>query len=226
MKERADSAAGMAGQRRELMLRAALEIIVERGYADTRIAEVAKRAGTSQGLVIYYFKTREQLLTEALAYVEDRWYALASRHMEAISTSAGRLEEFIALMCLPEPDDGPEDSWLLYLDLWAQSARNPAVAAIRQKIDEHSRETIRSLVLAGQAAGEFTAVDADDFAVTLSTLLNGFVVPIALEDSATGPSQAFELSMQYASDRLGFPWKGRRAPDRAGGGGGRAVRRA
>jgi AcrR family transcriptional regulator len=201
----------MAGQRREKLLHAAVEIIVERGYADTRIADVAKRAGTSQALVIYYFETRDQLLTEALRYVEDRWYAIATRRMEAIDTSAGRLEEFIALMCLPEPGDEPEDSWLLYLDLWAQSPRNPAVAAIRQKIDDHSRETIRSLVLAGQAAGEFAAVDADDFAVTLSALLYGFVVPIALEDLATGPTQAFELSMEYVSGRLGFPWNRRRA---------------
>ncbi|HET6876477.1 MAG TPA: TetR/AcrR family transcriptional regulator [Jatrophihabitans sp.] len=216
----------MAGQRRALMLHAALELIVKRGYADTRIAEVAKRAGTSQGLVIYHFKSRERLLTQALEYVEDRWYAIATRRMAAIATSAGRLEEFIALMCLPEGGDDAEDSWLLYLDLWAQSARNPAVAAIRQKIDDRSRETIRSLVLAAQAAGEFAAVDADDFAVTLSALLCGFVVPIALEDPTTEPSRAFELSMQYASDRLGFRWGGRRAAERAGGGGGRAVQRA
>lgn len=205
------SASAMAAQRREQMLQAALETIVTRGYADTRIADVAKRAGTSQALVIYYFKTRDQLLTEALRYVEDRWYAIATRRMEAIDSAAGRLEEFIALMCLPEPGDEPADSWLLYLDLWAQSPRNAAVAAIRQKIDDHSRETIRSLVLAAQATGEFAAVDADDFAVTLSALLYGFVVPIALEDPATGPIQAFELSMQYASGVLGFPWDGRRA---------------
>ena len=211
MKERAGSVAVMAGQRREQMLHAALEIIVERGYADTRIADVAKRAGTSQALVIYYFNTRDQLLTEALRYVEDRWYAIAARRMEAIDTSAGRLEEFIALMCLPDTGDEPEDSWLLYLDLWAQSPRNMALAEIRQKIDDHSRETIRSLVLAGQAADEFAAVDADDFAVTLSALLNGFVVPIALEDPATGPTRAFELSMLYTSSRLGFVWNGRRA---------------
>lgn len=33
---------GMADQRREPMLQAALEVIVERGYADTRIADVAR----------------------------------------------------------------------------------------------------------------------------------------------------------------------------------------
>jgi AcrR family transcriptional regulator len=210
MKEQAGSAAGMAQQRREQMLHAALEIIVERGYPDTRITDVAERAGASPALVIYYFKTRDHLLTEALRYVEDRWYATATRRMEAINTSAGRLEEFIALMCLPEREGGAEDSWLLYLDLWAQSPRNPAVAAIRQKIDERSRETIRSLVLTGQEAGEFAAIDTDGFAAMLSALLDGFVVPIALDDPVIGPAQAFELSMQFASGRLGFPWNGRR----------------
>jgi AcrR family transcriptional regulator len=211
MREQAGSAAGMAEQRREQMLHAALEVIVERGYPDTRITDVAERAGASPALVIYYFKTRDQLLTEALRYSEDRWYATATRRIEAIKTSAGQLEEFIALMCLAEPDEGPEDSWLLWLDLWSQSPRNPAVAAIRQKIDERWREAIRSLVLTGQEAGEFAAVDADDFAVTLSALLYGFVVPVALEDPTVGPTQAFELSMQYASGRLGFAWNGRRA---------------
>ena len=210
MKERASNAAGMAEQRREQMLRAALEVITERGYPDTRITDVAERAGTSPALVIYYFKTRDQLLTEALRYSEDAWYAEGTRRMAAIETSAGRLEEFVAMMCLPETDAGAEDSWLLYLDLWAQSPRNPGVAAIRQKIDESWRETIRSLVLTGQEDGEFAAVDASDFAVMLSTLLYGFVVPIALEDPEVGPERAFELTMRFAADRLGFDWNGRR----------------
>jgi AcrR family transcriptional regulator len=210
MKEQAGSA-GMAVQRREQMLHAALEVIVERGYPETRITDVAERAGASPALVIYYFKTRDHLLTEALRYSEDGWYETATRRIQAIKTSAGQLEEFVAMMCLPEQEGGAEDSWLLWLDLWAQSPHNPAVAAIRQKIDERWRETIRTLVLTGQETGEFAAVDADDFAVALSALLYGFVVPIALDDPAVGPAHAFELSMQFASGRLGFTWNGRRA---------------
>ena len=41
-----------AGERRGQMLRAALDVIVERGYADTRIADVADRTGTSPALTI------------------------------------------------------------------------------------------------------------------------------------------------------------------------------
>ncbi|MGH3283346.1 MAG: TetR/AcrR family transcriptional regulator, partial [Streptosporangiaceae bacterium] len=141
-------------QRREQMLRAALEVILERGYAETRIADVAERTGTSPALVIYYFKTRDQLLTETIRYSEDTWYAENQRRIEAIPTAAGRLAEAIAMICLPENPE-PRMYWLLWLDLWAFSPRSPGLAAVRQKSDERWRETLRSIVLAGQEAGEF-----------------------------------------------------------------------
>jgi AcrR family transcriptional regulator len=190
--------------RREQMLRAALEVIVERGYADTRIADVAERTGTSPALVIYYFKTRDQLLTEAIGFAEDCWYAEGVRRMAGIPTAAGRLTELIAMTSLPETDPEPRSWWLLWLDLWALSPRNPGVAAVRQKFDERWRETIRSIVLAGQQAGEFAAVDVDNFAITLSSLLDGLAVQIALEDSEVPPQRAFDLAMRYAAAQLGF----------------------
>ena len=198
-----------AGQRREQLLRAALDVIVDRGYADTRIADVAEHAGTSPALVIYYFKTRDQLLTEALRYSEDSWYAAGTQRLAAIPTAAGRLTELVAMTCLPDSDPGTKagkpTEWLLWLDLWALSPRNAGVAAVRHKFDERWRETIETTVLAGQEAGEFDgSVDAGEFAVTLSALLDGMAVQIALEDPDVPPARAYDLAMRYASGQLGF----------------------
>ena len=209
MRQHADGS-GTADQRREQMLRAALDVIEERGYPETRIADVAERAGTSPALVIYYFKTKDQLLTEAIRFSEDTWYEAGKRRMEAIGTAAGRLEELVAMSCLPEADAEPKSSWLLWLDLWAQSARHAEVAGVRQKFDERWRETICSLVLEGQEAGEFGPVDPGDFAVTLSALLDGLAVQIALGDPAVRPARAFELSMRFVARELGFTWTPRR----------------
>jgi len=207
MKRQADGS-GTADQRREQMLRAALEVIVERGYPDTRIQDVAERAGTSPALVIYYFKTKDRLLTEAIRFSEDTWYEAGMSRIAAIGTAAGRLEELVALCCQAEADDpdAPSASWLLWLDLWAQAARHPEVAGVRQKFDERWRDTIASLVTQGQEAGEFGPVDAADFAVTMSSLLDGFAIQIALEDPTVGPERAFELSMRFAASQLGFAW--------------------
>jgi AcrR family transcriptional regulator len=198
-----------AEQRREQLLRAALDVIVARGYADTRIADVAEHAGTSPALVIYYFKTRDQLLTEALRFSEDLWYAAGQLRLEAIGTAAGRLAELIAMTCLPDTDPattaGMPTEWLLWLDLWALSPRNPGVAAVRRKFDERWRQTIETTVLAGQDAGEFSAeVDARGFAVTLSAMLDGMAVQIALEDPDVPPARAYDLAMRYAAGQLGF----------------------
>jgi AcrR family transcriptional regulator len=207
MRQRADGS-GTADQRREQMLRAALEVIVERGFPDTRIADVAQRAGTSPALVIYYFKTKDQLLTEAIRLSEDTWYATGTSRVAAIGTAAGRLEELVAMSCLPEADDpdAPNTSWLLWLDLWTQAARHPEVAGVRQKFDERWRDTIASLVVEGQESGEFGPVNPADFAVALSALLDGFAIQIALEDPTVDAGRAYELTMRFAAMELGFSW--------------------
>ena len=206
MRQQAGGGPGTADQRREQMLQAALEVMAERGYPETRIADVAERAGTSPALVIYYFKTKDQLLTEAIRFSEDNWYATGTRRMAGIPTAAGRLAELVAMSCLPEADAEPPSSWVLWLDLWAQSVRHPEVAGVRQKFDERWRETISSLVLAGQEAGEFGPVDPADFAVALSALLDGLAVQIALGDTVVSPGRAFELSMRFVAKELGFDW--------------------
>src|ERR1700728_3698407 len=101
---------GTADQRRAQMLHAALEVISERGYADTRIADVAERAGVSPALVIYYFKTKDQLLTEAIRHYEDSWYAVGQRRMSRLTTAAARLEEIVAMSCLSDEDPEPGSS--------------------------------------------------------------------------------------------------------------------
>jgi AcrR family transcriptional regulator len=197
---------GIADQRRGQMLRAALDVISERGFADTRIADIAERIGLSPALVIYYFKTKDQLLTEAIRHYEDSWYSEVKRRMDKMSTAAERIEEFVAMNLLPDPDPDPESTWKLWLDLWAQAARNADVAVVRREFDEREREVVVSLVEAGQEAGEFAGIDPHPFSVFVCALLDGLAIQIALEDPAVDPISAYELCMRYIADRLGFQW--------------------
>jgi AcrR family transcriptional regulator len=211
VREAGREALGIADQRRVQMLQAALEVISERGYAETRIADVAERAGVSPALVIYYFKTKEQLLTDAIRYYDDHWYAVAQSRIASLATAAARLQEYVAMACLAGADPRPGSSWQLWLDVWAQAARNDTVAAVRQKSDERWRGAIAELVREGQGAGEFRKIDADDFAVYLSALLDGLTVQVALDDPVVDSTRAFDLTMHFVADRLGFTWSVGRA---------------
>jgi len=67
------------------LLAAALELFVEKGYAATRVDEVARRAGVSKGTLFLYFSTKEALfkavVRENLAGRFPEWEAeLAAWH--------------------------------------------------------------------------------------------------------------------------------------------------
>src|SRR5712692_3978154 len=200
---------GIADQRRGQMLHAALDVISERGFADTRIADIAERIGISPALVIYYFKTKDQLLTEAIRHYEDTWYAEGTRRMDRLPTAAERLEELVAMTLLPDRDPGPEGNWQIWLDFWAQAARNSEVAVVRRESEKRWHQVIVTLVRAGQQAGEFADIDPEPFAIFVSALLDGLTVQIALDDPkvpVVDPITAYELCMRYIADRLGFQW--------------------
>ena len=72
------------------MLVAAAHLIAERGFSETRIADVAARVGASPALVIYYFGTKDSLLTEALRWSERSFYAAVEEMLrETPSLRAG-----------------------------------------------------------------------------------------------------------------------------------------
>jgi AcrR family transcriptional regulator len=64
--------------RKPQILAAAAEVIAERGVASTRIADVAERAGTSSGTILYWFGSKDELLAEALTGDEERFYACST----------------------------------------------------------------------------------------------------------------------------------------------------
>ena len=127
---------GCPDLRREQMLQAAAAIIGERGFSETRIADVARRSGASPALVIYYFSTKDRLLTEALRFSEDAFYRGVAAQLEELTTARQRLELLVRLTCIPEGDDEIPGTWGLWFDLWAQALRHPEIAKDRIELDQ------------------------------------------------------------------------------------------
>ncbi|MGA8523110.1 MAG: TetR family transcriptional regulator C-terminal domain-containing protein, partial [Candidatus Dormiibacterota bacterium] len=110
-----------------------------------------------------------------------------------------------------DPDDPDQPAWVLWLDLWAVAARNPEVAEHRRKLDQHWRETIRTVVLEGVATGEFKSAHVDDFTIRLAALVDGLALQVALEDSEVDAERMLQLCLGYAASALGFSLPRRRA---------------
>ena len=48
--------------RKPQIIAAAAEVLYERGLFDTRIGDIAERAGTSAPTILYYFESKDRLL--------------------------------------------------------------------------------------------------------------------------------------------------------------------
>ena len=71
---------GVADARREQVKRAALESLVERGFADLSVKDIARRAGVSTGILYHYFVNKDDILIQAVAMAfRDADGALRSR---------------------------------------------------------------------------------------------------------------------------------------------------
>ncbi len=93
----------VADVRRDQMLAAAAQLIAERGFSETRIADVADRVGASPALVIYYFGTKDLLLTAALRWSESAFYEAAERMLARTRLLKKRLQT----LGLVDPSSGP-----------------------------------------------------------------------------------------------------------------------
>jgi AcrR family transcriptional regulator len=197
-------------QRRDQMLVAAAVLISERGFSETRIADVAERVGASPALVVYYFGTKDRLLTEALRYSETTFYATAEEMLTRTSSLRSRLETLVDLTCVPQGSDDVPAAWGLWFDLWAQAFRQPHVEQDRIELDQRWRSMIERVVLDAVDSEEIGVVDAAEFAVTFSCLLDGLSIQVALKDPVVDPDRAAGIAMRFASRELGFDWKPRR----------------
>lgn len=184
--------------RRPAILSAAAEVIRERGIENTRVVDVAERAGTSAPAVLYWFASKAELLSVALTAAEENFYEQLDERLAALDSPRDRLVALID----PAAGIGDYDA-ALWMELWAKALRDEELARIRQQLDERWRGTIARIVRAGQEAGEFGPTDPDRLALLLASLLDGLSVQIALGDSECTPERARELCLRLAGAELG-----------------------
>ena len=194
----------VADVRRDQMLAAASTLIAERGFSDTRIADVAKRVGASPALVIYYFGTKDSLLTEALRWSERSFYAATEEMLKSTEKLRDRLEVLVEWTLVADKQQDITGDWGLWFDLWAQAFRHPEVKKDRAELDAQWRDLIARVVQDGIDNGEIEKVDVQDFAVMWGSLLDGLVIQVSLDDPVVDLAFARRIALETADKELGL----------------------
>jgi len=142
------------------LLAAALDLFVEKGYAATRLDDVAALAGVSKGTLYLYFESKEALFQ---AVVRESIVPLLSAGEQAIARHTGTQAELLRTVF--------QDWWNQYGAtklagisklVMSEAGNFPEVGLFFQReVVEPSLRLYRSIIEAGIANGEFRDVDAD-----------------------------------------------------------------
>ena len=187
--------------RKPQIIAAAAEVLYERGLFDTRIGDVAERAGTSSPTILYYFESKDRLLEEAVDQTDRDFYARVTEGQARQHSAADKLVHLVT-----ETSLGPAGltDWTLWMEMWVRARRDENVRSTYFRLDRRQRDLIADIVRAGQASGEFNGdADPDDFALALSGLMDGLGVQVTLGQPDVTAERMIDRCLALASSELG-----------------------
>ena len=135
--------------RREEILRATVDEVVKRGFAHTRVADVAAALGISTGLVFYHFESKDALLSDGLR-VRRRARPRAARQGRAAARAARRAGWPGSSRCTARRSTGA--GWPLWIDAWSTALRSPEMAEVSRQLDVRWKDTVAAVITAGRRA--------------------------------------------------------------------------
>jgi AcrR family transcriptional regulator len=151
--------------RRAQIVAAAIDTIAELGYGQASLVRIAETAGTSKGVIIYHFGSKDDLIREIVAELSARGRAWMGSRLETETTGAGTLRTYI-------------ESNLAFI----QENRNHVLATVEIALNargtdgsslydfstrEAGAEALRQILIYFQGTGEFRA-DFDPAVVAMT----------------------------------------------------------
>lgn len=159
-------------ERREELLRAAVEQIEARGVAAVRIADVASALGVSNALVLYHFSSKEKLVAAAFSYAAEGDLAHLRKILGRRTSALRRLRTAVRWYA----PTGQAKGWRLWIEGWAVALREPALRDVSRDLDRRWKAELTAVIAEGAAAGEFRCADPSAAAWRLTALLDGLAV--------------------------------------------------
>jgi len=182
--------------RKAQILSAAAGVLSERGYANSRVVDIAKAAGTSPAAILYWFDGKDGLLAEALRLREQEFHTRYTAKAETKARASEQLRVLVEAM-LHHYD------WKLWMELCVLALRDKAAAAERDRLDRRWRAALRSAIRHGQATGEFVEADADETMFVLAALLDGLSPLLVLKAKGVTKDRVERVWLGEASRLLG-----------------------
>ena len=165
-------------ERREQLLQAASHVFAQKGFAATRIIDIAAEANLSHGLVYHYFSSKEDIFTALMARALQGAIRLTSEALQRSGTPWERLHSLCEQMLLGLRTT-PEVTLLTLQTLLSEGVPEEATAHLREQGTSVFTNLI-TVIRQGQETGEVLASNPVSLALSFFALLQGLTITSVL----------------------------------------------
>ena len=169
--------------RRTQLIEATIDSLARHGFAEFTLSQVAKAARLSQGIVNFYFRSKEALLIKTLKYMAaeyERFWTAALR--KAGPRPADKLAAIIAADF--DPVMTSRKKVTVWYAFWGEARWRPEYLRICQSLSESYFAETRALCQEIVAAGGYKAIDPDWVARGLNAMIDGLWLDILTSPKA------------------------------------------
>ncbi|MCS0503925.1 betaine-aldehyde dehydrogenase [Ancylobacter mangrovi] len=167
--------------RRRQLIEATIDSLAEIGFNASTLAQIARRAGVSPGLVAHYFGDKDGLLEATLRSLSLRLYRATASRLRVAHGPRARVQALIDANLAPEEFDQRTSSvWLAFWGQVLHSERLRRVQRVYQaRMLANLRHDLRDLVAAGEV---------HRLAITIAAVIDGLWLRSSL--SAAGETDS------------------------------------
>jgi TetR/AcrR family transcriptional repressor of bet genes len=188
-------------ERRAQITRALTSVMAKRGYDGASVADVAKAAKLTPGLVHYHFKNKEEILLAALAALVERHDTRLGARLAEAGDPGAEVAGFIDFHLGLGADADPEAlaCWVL---ISGEALRNAKVRTRYQQALHGMVDRLAAIIARGVDAGAFSCPSPAVAASALMATIQGYFVLAAAAREVIPRGSAAAATKQMATGLL------------------------
>lgn len=185
--------------RRAQIIDCAILAIAELGYGQASLAQIAKRAGISAGVISYYFKGKDDLIREVVAHIYATGEAFVRPRVEGEPTARQMLAAFVAANIDFAGARPSYDAAMVEINTFARASRT--APPFDRAITKTRSGPLAEILEWGQKSGEFRTFFVPIMVDTILAAIDLHAGRLSQGADATGAELVtlFDLATRAAS---------------------------
>jgi TetR/AcrR family transcriptional repressor of bet genes len=188
-------------QRRTQIAEALLAVMAKRGYEGASIVAIAKQARLAPGVVHYHFKSKLEVLIEAVHLLADRHLAILDGGLAAAEAPAAQLAAFVEIHLGLGAHADP-DALACWVLIGGEALRERRVQLEYERALAAISARMVAIIERGIADRSFAPVDPVAGAAALVAVVQGYFVVAATTRKVVPPGTAAACTLRMAEGLL------------------------